>query len=104
MLNPRSALSVNAIASATQQFVYIYAESNVGNGWSVVPNSGKSYQLPNAQQVQIVYSQAVVRTAGQQIRYYIYSNDSHVTLQTATLSGVSPTVYVPAIRIQYAGG
>ena len=97
-------LVVNATASAANQSVYIYAQSNTGSGWTNIANSGKSYLLPNGQLTQIVYSGAVVRTAGQQIRYYIYSNDSKVTLQTSTLSAAgTPTVYVPAIRIQYSG-
>ena len=95
------ALAVNAIASASNQFVYIYAENNTGSGWTLNANSGKIYQLPNGQQVQIVYSNAVHRTAGQQVRYYIYSNSNKVTLQTASLPSTS-TVYVPAIRIQYS--
>lgn len=96
-------LVVNAIASAAGQYVYIYAQNNTGSGWVNNANSGKIYQLPNSQSVQIVYSQAVARTAGQKVRYYIYSNDGKVTLETSTMPGISPTVYVPAIRIQYAG-
>ena len=96
-------LVVNANASAAGQSVYIYAESNTGSGWAVIPNSGKSYALPNAQHTQVVYSNAVTRTAGQQIRYWIYSNDSKVTLVTDTLPTISSTVYIPAIRIQYSG-
>jgi hypothetical protein len=94
-------LAVNAIASAANQIVYIYAENNTGSGWTLNANSGKIYYLPNGQQTQIVYAQSVHRTAGQQVRYRIYSNDSKVTLQTATLPSTS-TVYVPAIRIQYS--
>lgn len=96
------ALSVNAIASASGQFVYIYAQNNTGSGWVNNTNSGKIYQLPNSQATQIVYSQAVHRVAGQQVRYYIYSNDGKVSLETATLPTVTPNVYVPAIRIQYS--
>ena len=95
-------LVVNALASAAGQFIYIYAQSNTGSGWTNVANSGKSYALPNAASTQVVYANAVVRTTGQQIRYLVYSNDSKVTLVTNTLSGVTPTVYIPAIRIQYA--
>lgn len=94
-------LNVNAIASAAGQSVYIYAEKNVGIGWTLNANSGKSYQLPNAQQTQVVYAQAVYRQAGEKTRYYIYSNDGKVQLETGTLPGTS-TVYVPAIRIQYS--
>jgi hypothetical protein len=97
------AININAIASSAGQSVYIYAQSNTGSGWVNTANSGKSFQLVNGQLTQIVYANAVVRTKGQQVRYFIYSNDSHVTLQTSTMPGVTPTVYVPAIRIQYAG-
>jgi hypothetical protein len=48
-----------------------------------------------------VYSNAIYRQKGEQTRYWIYSNDGKVTLQTGTLPGTS-TVYVPAIRIQYS--
>lgn len=95
------ALNVNAIASASGQYVYIYAERNNGSGWVLNANSGKVYQLPNSQQVQIVYANAVTRQAGEQTRYWIYSNDGKVTLETTTLPGTS-TVYVPAIRIQFS--
>jgi uncharacterized protein involved in outer membrane biogenesis len=96
-------LVVNALASAAIQILYIYAQTNTGSGWVNNANSGKSYQLINGQVTQVVFPQAVTRTVGEQVRYYIYSNDGHVTLQTSTLPGVTPTVYVPAIRIQYAG-
>jgi len=94
------ALNVNAIASAAGQSVYIYAEKNLGSGWTLNANSGKSFQLPNNQLTQIVYANAIARQAGEQTRYWIYSNDGKVELQTGTLPGVA--VYVPAIRIQYS--
>jgi hypothetical protein len=95
------ALFVNAIASASGQFVYIYAEKNTGSGWTVNANSGKFYALVNGQTTQIAYANAVHRAAGEQTRYWIYSNDGKVTLQTQTLPSVTG-VYVPAIRIQYS--
>lgn len=96
------ALHVNATASASNQFVYIFAETNTGSGWSVNANSGKLYQLVNNNTIQVVYAQAVHRTAGQKVRYRIYSNSTNVTLGTSTLPG-SVGASVPAIRIQYAG-
>lgn len=95
------ALNVNAIASANNQYVYIYAEKNTGSGWVLNQNSGKSFELVNTVLTQIVYANAIYRQAGEQTRYWIYSNDGKVTLQTGTLPGTS-TVYVPAIRIQYS--
>jgi len=95
-------LSVNATASASNQFVYIYAENSFdGTTWTVNANSGKFYELNNANTVQIVYSQTVSRIAGQQVRYQIYSNSNKVNLVTQTLPG-SVGVIVPAIRIQYS--
>lgn len=94
-------LVVNAIASATAQFVYIYAEKNTGSGWVVNGNSGKSYQLVNNQLTQIIYAQAIYRQAGEQTRYKIYSNDSKVELQTYAMPSVVG-VNIPAIRIQYS--
>lgn len=95
-------LVVNATASTSGQSIYIYAEQNTGSGWVVNQNSGKKYDLNNNQDTQVVYAQAVHRSAGQQIRYKIYSNDGKVSLLTNILPGVTPSVYVPAIRIQYA--
>ncbi len=94
-------LSVNATASAANQFVYIYAENNTNGTWVVNANSGKSYELSNANTVQIVYSQSIGRVAGQKVRYWIYSNDGKVNLTTQTLPGGVGAI-VPAIRIQYS--
>ena len=95
-------ISLNITTSNANQYVYIYAQNNTGSGWTNTTNSGKWYDLVNGQTVQYTNAQAVYRTAGQQIRYYIYSNGSTSSLVTQTLPGVTPTVYVPAIRIQYA--
>jgi hypothetical protein len=95
-------LHVNATSSASNQLVYIYAETNTGSGWTVNANSGKQFELVNANTVQIVYPQSVHRTAGQKVRYKIYSNSNKVTLGTSTLPG-GVGASVPAIRIQYAG-
>jgi hypothetical protein len=94
-------LVVNAIASATAQFVYIYAEKNTGSGWVVNANSGKSYQLVNNQLTQVIYAQAIYRQAGEQTRYKIYSNDGKVELQTYAMPSVVG-VNIPAVRIQYS--
>jgi len=95
-------ISLNITTTAGNQIAYVYAQNNTGAGWTNTTNSGKEYQLVNGQTVQYTNSQSVYRTAGQQIRYYIYSNNNKSSLVTQTLPGVSPTVYVPAIRIQYA--
>lgn len=99
------ALTVNALANAAGQRVYQYAERNTGSGWVPIVNSGKSYQLTNTQHTQIVNAQTVSRQAGEQIRYFIYASDvNKVDLVTETLPNVTGnTVYIPAIRIQYAG-
>lgn len=99
------AITVNALAAASGQRVYQYAERNTGSGWTPIVNSGKSFQLTNTQVTQIVNAQTISRLEGEQIRYLIYaSSDDKVTLITETLPNVSSgTVYVPAIRIQYAG-
>ena len=94
-------LNVNAKSTAANQFVYIYAEQDVGAGWVVNTNSGKTYELTNANIVQIVYSQAVYRVAGQKVRYYIYSNSNKVSLDTVALPGGGGS-RTPAIRIQYS--
>lgn len=95
-------LNINAISSAANQFVYIWAENWNGSAWVANTNSGKYLQLINNQVTQIISAQSVYRTAGQQVRYWIYSNSNKVILQTLTLPGISATVYTPAIRIQYA--
>lgn len=97
-------ISLNITASNANQYVYLYAQKNTGSGWVNTPNSGKSYELKNGLTVQFTTPQAVYRAAGEQTRYFIYSNGTTSNLVTQTLPGVTPTVYVPAIRIQYAGG
>ena len=98
------AITLNITATNANQVVYIYAQKNTGSGWTNTTNSGKSYELKNGATVQFVSAQSVYRAAGEQTRYYIYSNGTTSSLDTGTLPGVTPTVYVPAIRIQYAGG
>ena len=98
------AISLNIKATNANQVVYLYAQKNVGAGWVNTSNSGKAYELKNGATVQFVSAQSVYRAAGEQTRYYIYSNGTTSSLDTTTLPGVTPTVYMPAIRIQYAGG
>jgi hypothetical protein len=98
------AISLNIVASNANQQVYVYAQKNIGAGWVNTTNSGKDYDLTNGQTVQYTSPQAVYRAAGEQTRYYIYSNGTTSSLVTQTLPGVTPAVYVPAIRIQFAGG
>ena len=98
------AITLNITASNAGQYVYLYAQKNTGSGWANTSNSGKSYELKNGLTVQFTTPQSVFRAAGEQTRYLIYSNGTTSSLVTQTLPGVTPTVYVPAIRIQYAGG
>lgn len=97
------AISLNITTSNANQYVYLYAQKNTGSGWVNTSNSGKSYELKNGLTVQFANPQAVYREAGEQTRYYIYSNGATSSLVTQTLPGVTPTVYVPAVRIQYSG-
>jgi hypothetical protein len=97
------AISLNITASSANQYVYVYAQKNTGSGWVNTANSGKAYELKNGLTVQFVSPQAVYREAGEQTRYFIYSNGTTSSLVTQTLPGVTPTVYVPAIRIQFSG-
>jgi hypothetical protein len=97
-------ISLNIEGTNSNQIVYVYAQKNVGAGWVNTTNSGKAYKLFNNDDVQFVNPQSVYRQAGEKTRYYIYSNTSGPTLVTVTLPGVTPTVYVPAIRIQFCGG
>lgn len=97
-------ISLNIKGSNAGQTVYVYAQRNVGAGWVNNTNSGKAYKLFNNTDTQFVNAQSVYRAAGEQTRYYIYASSSGPTLETITLPGVTPTVYVPAIRIQFCGG
>ena len=97
-------ISLNIKGSAGNQVVYVYAQKNVGAGWINTANSGKAYKLTNGVDIQFVNPQSVYRVAGEQTRYYIYASAVGPVLETTTLPTVSPTVYVPAIRIQYIGG
>ena len=98
------AITLNITATSANQYVYVYAQKNTGSGWVNTANSGKTYELKNGLTVQFTTPQSVYRAAGEQTRYYIYSSGTTSSLVTQTLPGVTPTVYVPAIRIQYAGG
>ena len=95
-------ISLNITTSNANQYAYVYAQKNTGSGWTNNTNSGKVYDLVNGQTVQYVSPQSVYRAAGEQTRYYIWSSGTTSSLVTQTLPGISPTVYVPAIRIQYA--
>ena len=95
-------ISLNITTTQANQYVYVYAQKNTGSGWTNNQNSGKTYQLTNNQTVQYQSPQSIYRVAGEQTRYYIYSNANNSSLVTTTLPGTSPTVYVPSIRIQYS--
>lgn len=97
------AISLNITAASSNKLVYVYAQKNTGSGWVNTTNSGKVYETKNGVTTQFVSPQAVYREAGEQTRYYIYSNGTTESLVTQTLPGVTPAVYVPAIRIQFAG-
>lgn len=97
-------ISLNIRGTNAGQTVYVYAQRNVGAGWVNNTNSGKAYKLFNNTDTQFVNAQSVYRSAGEQTRYYIYASGSGPTLETQTLPGVTPAVYVPAIRIQFCGG
>jgi len=97
-------IALNIQGSSSNDIVYVYAQRNTGSGWVNNTNSGKAYKLFNNTDVQYVNPQAVYRQAGEKTRYYIFANNSGPVLETITLPGVTPTVYVPAIRIQFAGG
>lgn len=97
-------LSLNIQGTNNGQTVYVYAQRDIGAGWVNNTNSGKAYKLFNNTDVQFVNPQSVYRRAGEKTRYYIYADSSGPFLETQTLPGVTPTVYVPAIRIQFAGG
>lgn len=97
-------ISLNIRGSNAGQVVYVYAQRNVGAGWVNNTNSGKAYKLFNNTDIQFVNPQSVYRAAGEKTRYYIYAGSSGPTLETIALPGITPAVYVPAIRIQFAGG
>lgn len=97
-------ISLNLRGESNGRIVYVYAEKNTGSGWAPTANSGKAYKLTNNVDIQFVNPQAVYRAAGEKTRYFIYANNAGQLLETITLPGVTPTVYVPAIRIQFEGG
>lgn len=94
--------AINALATSAGQLVYIYEEVWDGSAWVVTSNSGKSFTLTNGVYALLVYAEAPYRTAGQQVRYSIYSGGTTTNLKTQTLPTITSTVYVPAIRIQYS--
>ena len=94
-------IAVNCMATASGQSVYWYAENNTGSGWVVNTNSGKSFVLTNGADTQVFASNETRRVAGQKVRYWIWTNDSHVNITTTSLGATG--AIVPAIRIQYSG-
>ena len=92
-------MTLNAYASASGQYLYLYSESNKGSGWVANMYSGREEQLVNSDVSQVVICSNTYRAKGEQLRFQMYSNDSKVSLKTITLAG--PGVYVPAIRMQF---
>lgn len=96
-------INLNCNATAANQKIYVWAELFTGGVWVTQTQSGKIINLVNGQEFQAINAQAVYRVAGQKVRYWIYSSDSHTNLLTDTLPGISSTVYCPAIRFQFTG-
>lgn len=94
-------IAINCISSASGQTVNWYAENNVGSGWVVNTNSGKTFVLINGVNTQVFAANQIRRVAGQKVRYWIYSNSDKVNMTTTSL-GTTGAI-VPAIRIQTSG-
>lgn len=95
-------IAVNAIADNSGESIYWYAENNNGAGWIVNINSGKSFSLANNSRAQVFAANFTRRTAGQKVRYWIYStSDTKVNIAPTTLGATG--AIVPAIRVQYSG-
>ena len=95
-------VAVNALATTAGESIYWYAENNTGSGWVVNTNAGKSFGLVNNVRSQVFAANFARRTAGQKVRYWIYSSsDTKVSIAPTTL-GTTGAI-VPAIRVQYSG-
>lgn len=92
-------ITVNAEASAANQYVYIWAENWNGTSWVVNTYSGKQQVLVNNYITQVILPNAIRRNNNQQVRYWIASNGNNVSLKTTTLPSGA---IIPAIRIQYS--
>lgn len=95
-------LKFNAQPSASNKYIYFYAEEDQGAGWVIDRYSARKLELVNATETEVVIGVSHYYPTGTKIRYYIWG-DSTITLRTTDLPGtVAGTVTVPAFKLQMA--
>lgn len=95
-------MTFNAEPSASNKNIYIYAEGNIGAGWFPLTDTGRRLQLLNAQETQLSLAVSRYIPKGAMFRLLVWG-DSTVTLKTSALSPDTPTITLPAFKMQIAG-
>tara|TARA_R110000822_G_scaffold9207_9_gene35885 strand:+ start:3181 stop:4497 length:1317 start_codon:yes stop_codon:yes gene_type:complete len=95
-------LKFNAQPSASNKYIYFYAEEDQGTGWVIDRYSARKLELVNATETEVVIGVSHYYPTGTKIRYYIWG-DATITLKTTNLPGTTAgTVTVPAYKLQMA--
>ena len=95
-------IKFNAQPSASNKYIYFYAEEDEGSGWTIDRYSARKLELQNQTETEVSISVSHYYPAGTKIRYYIWG-DILISLKTTDLVGTTPgTVTVPAFKLQMA--
>ena len=95
-------LKFNAQPSASNKYIYFYAEEDEGAGWVIDRYSARKLELVNQTETEVVIGVSHYYHVGTKIRYFIWG-DATITLKTTDLAGTTPgTVTVPAFKLQMA--
>ena len=95
-------IKFNAQPSASNKYIYFYAEEDKGSGWVIDQYSARKLELINQTETEVVIGVSHYYPTGTKIRYFIWG-DATITLKTTNLAGTTPgTVTVPAFKLQMA--
>lgn len=96
------AIKFNAQPSASNKYIYFYAEEDEGSGWVIDRYSARKLELVNQTETEVVINVSHYYATGTKIRYYIWG-DATISLKTTDLPGTTAnTVTVPAFKLQMA--
>lgn len=95
-------LKFNAQPSASNKYIYFYAEEDKGAGWEIDKYSARKLELVNQTETEVVIGVSHYYPTGTKIRYFVWG-DATITLKTTDLPGTTAgTVTVPAYKLQMA--
>lgn len=95
-------LKFNAQPSASNRYIYFYAEEDKGAGWVIDRYAARKLELVNQTETEVVLGVSQYYAIGTKIRYYVWG-DATITLKTTNLPGTTAgTVTVPAYKLQMA--